>query len=361
MACFQRTDVSDKIQTSHNYFISIGDGLTATILTLLGSIGLVFISSLLSVNALEFLGCHMKLGNSFVGAVLSPLFTSLPELIVVLVAVFSNLGTVGSEIGIGTIFGEPFMASTLSYGLVGIAVILGFLAKKRAGTTLVINRNLALPYIFILVLFPLTLIPGLVHFAWVRYFFGFFFLTVFVIYMRLMYRRRMAEPMDECETLTFSRFVPKGQFSERFALILQILMAVGLLFFGSRYLVSSVANMAQDIKVSPLGLALILVPAATAIPETITALIWGYRGKDTLSVGSLVGEKILFSTFYPALGLFLTPWILDIHAVMSVIVTTVASLIMLYFILKQRLPWYILSFGIILFVAYGILVFATKI
>ena len=106
---------------------------------------------------------------------------------------------------------------------------------------------------------------------------------------------------------------------------------------------------------------MIIIPAATAIPETITALIWGYRGKDTLSIGSLVGEKILYSTFYPALGLFLTSWVLDIHAVFSVIVTTIISLILLYFILKRRLPWYGLFFGFILFVVYGVLVFVVRI
>jgi cation:H+ antiporter len=119
--------------------------LLSIILILLGSLVLVFISSLLFVNALEWLGNHLKLGSSFVGAILSPLFTSLPELIVILIAIFSNMGKAGPEIGIGTIFGEPFMASSLSYGLVGIAVIIGFFAKKRAGTTLVIDRTLSLP------------------------------------------------------------------------------------------------------------------------------------------------------------------------------------------------------------------------
>jgi len=40
-----------------------------------------------------------------------------------------------------------------------------------------------------------------------------------------------------------------------------------------------------------MGLAIIVVPAATAVPETASALIWGFRGKDTLSLASLVGEK----------------------------------------------------------------------
>ena len=332
-----------------------------TILSLLGSIILVFIASLLFVNALEWLGHHLKLGSSFVGAILSPLFTSLPELIVILIAIFSKMGETGSEIGIGTIFGEPFMASSLSYGLLGIAVIIGYLMKKRASTTLVIDKTLSLPYIFIIIVFPLTLIPGFVNITWLRYFFGVFFLAVFIFYMQLMYRKRTAELMEESEELTFARVVPESPSYQRIALVAQILIAVALLYFGSRYLVSSVATIAQRIDVSPLGLAMIVIPTATVIPETITALIWGYRGKDTLSIGSLVGEKILYATFYPALGLFLTSWVLDIHAGFSVAVTTIISLLLLYFILKRRLPWYGLCFGFIFFIIYGILVFVFKI
>lgn len=335
--------------------------LLSTIPALFGSIILVFIASLLIVNALEWLGYRLKLGSSFVGAVLSPIFTSLPELMVILIAIFSNVSEAGQEIGIGTIFGEPFMASSLSYGLVGIAVIIGYFARKRTNATLVIDKTLSIPYMFIIVLFPLTLIPGFVHIVWVRYLFGVLFLGIFIFYVRLMYHRRKTEAIEEAEALTLAKLAPKLRSRQTAVLALQLFIAVALLYIGSRYLVSSVATISQGLDVSPLGLAIIIVPAATAIPETITALIWGYRGKDTLSIGSLVGEKILYCTFYPALGFFLTSWALDIHAISSVIVTTIISLILLYYIRRQRLPWYGLVFGIAFFVAYAILIFLFRV
>jgi cation:H+ antiporter len=330
------------------------------VFTLVFSIILVFIASLLFVNALEWLGHQLKLGSSFVGAILSPLFTSLPELIVILIAIFSQRGTTGSEIGIGTIYGEPFMASSLSYGLVGIVVLAGYLLKKRSGATMVIDRNMALPYIFIIVLFPLTLIPGFVHLAWLRCGFGVFFLLAFVVYITLMYRKKNDELMEEPDELTFARFIKKSVILQRIAAAAQVLAAVALLYFASKSLVGTVAMIAQRINASPLGLAMIIIPVATVIPETITALIWGFKGKDTLSIGSLVGEKILYATFYPALGLFITAWVLNIDAVYSVIVTTAASLLLLVFILKKRLPWYGLLLGLAFFIAYAVIVFAAK-
>jgi cation:H+ antiporter len=335
--------------------------LLSTVLVLLGSLAAVFVASLLFVNALEWLGGRLKLGSSFVGAVLSPIFTSLPELVVILIAIFSNIGQAGQEVGIGTIFGEPFMASGLSYSLVGIAVVIGYFAKKRASTTLVIDRTLSIPYIFIIVLFPLVLIPGFVHIVWLKYLFGVGFLAVFIFYMRLMYRRRTAEQIEEGEGLTFERLAPSARSHPMAALALQLAVSIALLYFGARYLVSAVVTISQGISVSPLGVAVIVIPAATVLPETITALIWGYRGKDTLSIASLVGEKALYSTFYPALGLFLTSWVLDVHAIYSVIATTVVSLVLLYYVRKQRLPWYALFFGFAFFIGYAVLIFAFRI
>ncbi len=334
--------------------------MLSTILILIAAIALVFIASLLFINALEWLGNRLKLGHSFVGAILSPLFTSFPELIVICIAIFSNIGEVGQEIGIGTIFGEPFMASSLSYGLVGIAVIIGLLTKKRGNATIVINKTLSIPYIFIIILFPLTLIPGFLHIAWLKYFFGILFLGAFIAYILIMYRNRTTEIIEEAEELILARIARKSTSYGMVLLAVQLVLAVAMLYFGSRFLVDSVAKIAEGIKVSPLGLALIIIPAATAIPETINAIIWGYHGKDTLSIGSLVGEKILYSTFYPALGLFLTSWVLDVHAIFSVAVTTLVSLILLIYIRKQRLPWYGLFVGLFFFIAYGILIFAFK-
>ncbi|HEX7475854.1 MAG TPA: hypothetical protein VF318_07795 [Dehalococcoidales bacterium] len=335
--------------------------MASDVLILIGSTALVFVAALLFVNALEWLGHHLKLGSSFVGAILSPLLTSLPELIVILVALFSFGGSAGQAIGIGTIFGQPFMASSLSYGLVGIAVLVGWYTKKRKEKYLVIDKTLSIPYIFITILFPLTLIPGFIHVNWLRYLFAIIFLAAFVFYIQMMYRKRTAELIEEADELTLSKLLPKSFSHHRITLIAQLLIGVGLLYLGSHYLVQSVEAISAGINVSPLGLALIIIPAATAIPETVNALIWGFQGKDTLSLGSLVGEKILYSTFYPALGLFLTGWNLDDHAVFSVIATTVISLILLYFIRKQRLPWYYLLTGIFFFVGYALLIFAFKV
>ncbi len=325
-----------------------------SLLELVFGIFIVFLSSLAFVNAIEFLGYRLKLGSSFVGAILSPLFTSLPELTVFVVALLSNVRG-GVEIGIGTIFGQPFMASSLSYGLVGLAVLLGCKFGKRVDSRMKIDRSLLTPYAFVTLFFPLTLIPGFIRADWIRVLFGMLFLLAFTAYMTLMYRNRSSGMLEEADELYLS--VLTNSTNLVFLSLVQLGIAVVVLYYGSEKLVSAVSSLSAMTSISPLGLALVIIPFATAIPETISALIWGYRGKDTMSLGSLVGEKILYSTFYPGIGLLVTDWRVDCHAVFSVVTTTVVSLILLYFISKDEVPWQALFSGILFFFAYAILVF----
>ncbi len=328
-----------------------------SILELIFGIVLVLFSALAFVNAIEFLGYRFELGSSFVGAILSPLFTSLPELTVFLVALLSGVRG-GDEIGIGTVFGQPFMASSLSYGLVGLVVLLGYRCGKRKNPRLRVDKSLSLPYLFVTLLFPLTLIPGFFGGKFVKLAFGLFFLLSFVVYMKMMYSRRELGTMGEAEEPLLARIAGVDERWKTKLSFIQLALAVLILYYGSERLVSAVSKISYATGISPLGVALVLIPAATAMPETATALIWGYRGMDTLSLGSLVGEKILYSTFYPGLGLLFTNWVIDDHAIFSVITTTFVSLIILYFINRDEIPWQALVSGIVFFFAYAVFVFA---
>ena len=327
------------------------------ILWLLLSILIVFISALLFVNAIEFLGSKYKIGGPFVGSILSPLFTSLPELIVLIVAVFGLGGVSGEAIGVGTIFGEPLMASSLSYGLVGIFALVGFLLKRREHKSLQVSTTLAVPFIFVTILFPLTLVPALIANSNVRIIFGVGFLAAYFGYLILMYRRKGTEQIENAKAPYICRIIP----SQPVGAIVQLVISAVILYFASREMVGLVNQIALGLGLSLMGLAIIVVPAATAIPETASALIWGFRGKDTLSIASLVGEKVLYTTLFPAIGLLVTTWVLDIHAYLSVLGTTVISLIMLFFISRKKIPWWGLTFGLFFFVAYAIMIFVLRI
>jgi cation:H+ antiporter len=327
------------------------------LISLLFSVLVVLVSALLYVNSIEFLDYRFNIGSSFMGAILSPLFTSLPELVVLLVAVFGLGGTSGSAVGVGTIFGEPFIASSVSYGLVGVFALLGFHLKRRKQSHLEVSQTLMIPFIFVTFFFPLALIPSFFDSFQIRILFGLLFLSIYFVYLALMYRQRTLEIVLEAEYPYFSKIIS----NKEVASFIQLAFSVIILYFGAEQLVSIVEQISISFGTSLIGLSLILIPAATAIPETASALIWGFRGRDTLSIGSLVGEKVLYSTLYPAIGLFITTWVLDIHVYLSVLATVVVSLLMLLFISKKKIPWYGLTFGLVFFAAYILLIFLMHI
>jgi cation:H+ antiporter len=324
-----------------------------SILSLVLSMAIVFIAAFLFVNAIEYLGCRFKWGGSFVSATLAPLFTSLPEMIIFLVALFGLGGISGQEIGLGTLFGQPFMASSLSYGLVGVAAFIAYKLGKRKTAVLAVSRRLLLPYIFITILFPMTLIPAIVGGAIVRYIFGAIFLGAYFVYVALMYREKGAEHLEDSENPYICRIVKNQVLGG----VIQLTVAVVMLYYSSNLMVSTVAAIADGMGISALALALVLIPAVTAIPETASDLIWAWNGKDNLCLGALVGEKVLYSTFYPGIGLFMTSWALDIYAYFSVLVCFTVSVVLMFFVSKQRLPWYFLLIGLGFFVAYAIFIF----
>ncbi|MDD4874218.1 MAG: hypothetical protein PHE15_04515, partial [Dehalococcoidales bacterium] len=321
----------------------------------------VFIAALIFTNAIEWIASQLKLGCSFAGSIVAPLFTSIPEMVVFLVAIFAYGGEAGKDIGVGTIYGQPFMASSLSYGLVGIAILSGLLLKKRKSGHMNVDKSLATPFLFVTVLFPLTLVPALISSGFVKYLFAVLFLGAFLYYIWMMYKKKNAELIEDASEPYFCRILPKTSPGRMAITVLQLLVAIGILYFGSERMVGTIETLSEGIGLSALALALIIIPAATAVPETSTAIIWAFKGRDTLSLGSLVGEKVLYSTFYPALALFLISWSYDIHIFMSVIATTIISLLLYLCIRFNKLNWYTLCFGLIFFVSYIIIVFVLNI
>lgn len=101
----------------------------------------------------------MRWTETFTGSIISPVFTSFPELVVILVAIFGVGSSTGNEIGIGTIFGEPFMASSLAYSAVLTAVVFAYLRGKRKDMSLHLDRELFLPFLFTALIFPVLVIP----------------------------------------------------------------------------------------------------------------------------------------------------------------------------------------------------------
>ena len=303
------------------------------LLVLLAGIALAFAASLLFTEAAERLGEEMDLGSSFLGSVVSPLFTSTPELAVLLISVFLY-GREGGDIGAGTVLGEPFTIATLSIPAILLAAAIGS-ALGRRGRGMEVDRELSVPYAFFAILYPLVLLPAALAASYIAY----------------AMSRRSGSPV-EAEGPTI---IERALGGSRAAVAIQLAASVPLLLAGSYVMVGSTADMSRALGIPAISLSIIIIPLATALPETLSSLIWAFRGRDTLAVGALIGESVIFSTVYPALGILLTGWRLNSAAILSVAATELASIIVLWQVRSGRLGR-VAAVGIALYAAYALAV-----
>ncbi len=294
-------------------------------LELILGILLVMIGSYLFTEGAEGVGSRFSLSSSFLGSVVSPLFTSMPEAIVLIVSLYQG----ARDVGIGTVFGEPFMVSTISYSLVAIPL---FLARRAS---LSVQRRLIIPYLLVIGAYPSTLLASLgLHWLGAS-----ILLAAYIVFIALM----RGAPMEPGEYGGHGSFLPK------------LIVSLILIPIGSHVLVNGVESTASVLGLGELALSLVLVPIATALPETMSSMIWAYKGQDTLAIGALIGEQAIFSTLYPAL-LLLTVGFNDGAVIeWSVAATVFSSLVMLPLVSRGKIPTPALLVGLAPYVAYLII------
>ncbi len=317
------------------------------LLLLAASLVAVFFSSLMFVNAIEYAGSRLNWSHGFTGAIVAPLFTSIPELALFIIAVFIHGGTSGHLIGLGMIFGEPFMTSSLSYFLVFASIVAAFKFTGKKTRNLEVDKSLSIPFVFVLLLFPFALLPGIIHSLYLQYLMGSVFIFFYLFYVRTMTGRRSSAMEEPAETPYFMHLHDHWSMAA-----LQLLTSAILLYYGATLMVQAITLISGIHRVSPLVVAILVIPVATAIPETLSAMIWAYRGRNSLAIGSIVGEKVLYATFYPGLAMFFIPWTLDTQVYLSVVATTVVSLVFFFFSRKGKMPYYALAIGLPFFLIY---------
>lgn len=301
---------------------------------LLGGIAIVMLGSyLFTEGGAEGIGSRFSLSASFLGSVVSPVFTSMPEAVVILISMIE--GGARDVGGVGTVFGgEPFMAATISYSLVAVSALLG------GHVVLDVERSLSAPYILVIAAYPPFTLLASAGLHWIG---GLILLSAYLLF--IIYMRR-GPPAGEGEYSSTRWFLPP-----------KLLLSIALMPLGSHLLIEGVESTANYLGGvgGELALSLVLVPLATALPETMSAMIWAFKGGrgGTLSVGALIGEQVVFSTLYPAVFLLTVGFPVGTAIEWSVTVTTLSSLILLPpLVSRRRIPAAALFMGLVPYIAY---------
>jgi cation:H+ antiporter len=328
-----------------------------TVLGLIVGLVSIFFAAELFTNAIEWFGKRLDLGEGAVGSVLAAVGTALPETSVALVAVASG-GSGHTEAGIGAILGAPMMLSTLAMFMTGLAVVV-FAAMGRRKRVIqadyrVVGRDLRSFF----TVYILALVAALLPRKALKIPIGVLLLAAYAYYVRRTFGARTdTNESGELRPLHFHRNAARPRLRR---VLVQLFCGLALMLFGARTFVDAVTHASRSLGVSPLVLSLIITPIATELPEKFNSITWIRHRKDTLALGNITGAMVFQSSILPAVGIFATPWHLDVQAIASIVVALLASVVTWAEMnLRKRLsPYSLLACGLF-YTLYPVFVFAV--
>jgi cation:H+ antiporter len=322
-----------------------------------GGLVLMVVAATLFTNAVEWGARSLGMGHGMTGSVMAAMGTAMPETIVPVVALISG-GHEATQTATGAILGAPLMLATIGLGLVGVVGIIFGRAHLRVDAVDARRVLWAFSLSFVL------LIAGAFIPTPLRWVDAALLAFLYVAFVRRTMRADVA-PQGDYEPLLFSRLAGGWSPDGRGKLVLPAVQAVvGLagLALASEIFLFGLHQVASVAHLSPLVLALLLVPIATELPEVTAGSLWIRRDRDSLALGNVTGSMVFQATFPAIVGLCFTPWRLSAAGFLSAGITGVAVVVALLAAGRKGVSaWVLAPFGIGLYVIYALAVLVVKV
>ncbi|RIV28682.1 sodium:calcium antiporter [Alicyclobacillaceae bacterium I2511] len=304
---------------------------------MLFALSMILFGAELFTNGIEWLGRKLGLGDGAVGSVLAALGTALPETAVPVTAILFGSGSKASqEVGMGGILGAPFLLVTLGSLIMAVALWVRHITQDSADRLQVRGKAFYRDMMFFLLTFSFVIITGVVPWPWLHDLAPWFLVGVYLVFVVTALREKLNSPSSElphCLYLQWQASEPAWQ-----SVVLQLLLSLLAIIAGAQLLSSGVSQVALSLGMPTFALSALLIPLATELPETLNSVVWIRQGKDALALGNVTGAMVFQSTLVPALGIWLTPWRLDLPALLTGSATLAAgSLLLSFFLLRHRL------------------------
>jgi cation:H+ antiporter len=285
--------------------------MLSTFLLFFGTAAVIYLACDYFVNGVEWVGQRLELGATAVGTVLAAFGTALPESAVTFMAVFFGGTAEQKDIGVGAAMGGPLVLSTLAYAIVGLALLHWRRRRPAADDTACMQadqRKLARDQGWFMGIFVFKVGLGLIAFAW-KPWLGILFLLAYGLYVK-----RELSADDACAeagALEPLKLRPRENQPSMGWACLQTVLALLVIAAASHIFVKQIEVLGVAFGASPHIAALLLAPVATELPEIMNALIWVRQGKERLALANISGAMMIQATIPSAMGIFMTPWLLD--------------------------------------------------
>lgn len=257
------------------FLVSLGYMFWA-ILMLLVCGGLLVFSSQVLVTQSRWLAKLLGVSEVFIGLTVVALGTSLPELVVSIMAILEN----DASLAAGQIIGSNISNSTLIFG---IAVMIGSLKLKsqRIQNDTLLLLLITVVYIFVTFgVFRDTTAGGLLIGAGIG-------VTLFGYFQSVGGHEHEEETLiDELSTLRKNERI-----SLKFTL-LKLLAAVILMGTSGQLLVINAQFLSVYLNLSTTVVGLTLISLITSLPELVTTIVAARSSQSRMALGNIVGSNI---------------------------------------------------------------------
>lgn len=291
----------------------------------LGSAAAIYFACEFFVNGVEWLGRKLGVGETATGTILAAFGTALPESAVTFVAVVFGRDSAQKDIGVGAALGGPLVLATVSYAVVGFAMLW---SRRRLGrVTHAVDSDLQKlrgDQAWFQTIFCAKLALGMFAFTF-KPWLGSLFLLAYALYLK---RELVGAQILGVEALEPLKLHPRGDPGLWWP-VLQTGLALIAIAIASKIFVGQLESIGIWAGLPAQSVALLLSPLATELPETMNAIIWVRQGKERLALANISGAMMIQATIPTALGLYFTPWLFSHQLIVSGVITMAAVAVLL--------------------------------
>jgi cation:H+ antiporter len=232
------------------------------------------------VDGASSLAKRLRVSSLVIGLTIVAFGTSMPELIVNLVASFRG----NTELAIGNVIGSNIANILL---ILGAAAVINPLKVSRNTVWKEIPLSLLAVVVFVLLTNDF-LIDG-VNTASLTRSEGLVLLCFFLIFLVYIFNVAKSSHENLTETIVHERSVWQS-------LLLLVAGLVGLVV-GGRWIVDGAVALAKNVGLSESFIGLTIVALGTSLPELATSVVAAYRNHTDIAIGNVVGSNI-FNIFF---------------------------------------------------------------
>ncbi|UCS92322.1 calcium/sodium antiporter [Echinicola marina] len=249
--------------------------------------------------------------------------TSMPELIVNLLASFSG----SSELAVGNVFGSNIANVLL---ILGVAALIKPLPIQRSIYYTEIPISLAATFMvgFLANANLFLDIPGLslsrADGGILLFFFGLFMAYIYAV------SKSKSGQMDMASSDATMELLPRAKS------VIYIVGGVLALFLGGKWVVDGAVEIATLMGLSETFIGLTVVAVGTSLPELVTSAVAAKKGQADIAVGNVVGSNIFNILWILGLSALIQPLPFTVVSNMDILVVVFSSTLLLLAVIFGR-------------------------